>query len=92
MHTEGFAAAEATSKSSNENVETVTLTETTTVCKVLLQYIYHHRNPIYRMSTSKLWQGGRGGREVSGPLGYLHLQGPYGVCASRENKDGEWTI
>jgi hypothetical protein len=51
-----------------------------------------NRNPICRMSTSKLWQGSGSGREVSGPLGYLRLQGPYGVRASRENKDGEWTI
>lgn len=46
MHSEGFAAAEAASKSaSNEDPETVTLTETMTVLELLLQYMYRQPQP-----------------------------------------------
>ena len=45
MHAEGFAAAEAASKSSSENAETITLAETTAVLEVLLQYMYRQPQP-----------------------------------------------
>jgi hypothetical protein len=49
MHAEGFAAAEAASiSSSSENAETVTLTETTAVLEVLLQYMYRQPQPDLR--------------------------------------------
>jgi hypothetical protein len=46
MHSDGFAAAEAASRtSSSEDEETVTLTESTAVLELLLQYMYRQPQP-----------------------------------------------